>query len=497
MAPLILQDALQALRRLGSTRFARGLSARLLWVTIGFVMLAEILIFLPSAANYRSQWLNERLQAAELAALAVEAAPDAMVSDELAGELLASAEVQAVALIREGATEVILPGPPPPGAVERITLGEGRSTMGWLQERLAGVVAACDILISDEPRHLLVSAPRSRMGAQARDTRERIEVLLDAAPLRSELFAFSKRILGLSVFISIIAGGAVYFTLNRIFVRPMRKLVANMVRFRRNPEDPARVIVAGARSDEIGQAEAELATLQHEVRQALAQKARLAALGGAVAKINHDLRNVLTSAQLVSDRLAAHSDPKVRGPAERLVRSIDRGVRLAEDVLAYGRAEEAPAQLGPVRLRPVLEDAFYDAVAALERPTGFDLQVGDDVDVLADPEHLHRIFMNLMRNASEVMAAQADRSAPGMLAVIAAPNGALVEVRVVDNGPGVPEAVQERLFEPFSRSTRKDGSGLGLSIARELARAQGGDVELGVTGPDGTTFVVKLRAVQG
>src|SRR5262249_56835021 len=83
-------------------------------------------------------------------------------------------------------------------------------------------------------------------------------------------------------------------------------------------ENPASVIVPSSRTDEVGTAERELAAMQHDLANVLQQKNRLAALGLAVSKINHDLRNLLTTAQLFSDRLVRLQDPTVQRFAPNL-----------------------------------------------------------------------------------------------------------------------------------------------------------------------------------
>lgn len=479
MPPIFLEDALDALA--GRRSIWRGMSARLLALTVLFVLLAEVLIFLPSASNFRRSWLDDRVEAAQIASLAVAAAPDFMVSDELAHELLANAGVTAVAFKRDGQRQLVLSGemtPNPPVTADLRTMGLWR-----------GMGATLESFFAPEGRYLrIVAEPSMEAG-------EFIEVVVPEAPLRRALFDFSQRIAALSIFISIITGALVYLTLVFVFVRPMRRFAAAMTSFREDPEDPTRAIEPSGRTDEIGRAERELAMLQAEVRQALRQKERLAALGEAVAKINHDLRNVLTSAQLVSDRLAQSRDPKIQAQGERLVRAIDRGIALAESVLSYGKSEERAPERRAIRLRPALEEAFADAAAAAKAPTGVDMDVADDMEVLADPEQLHRIFLNLMRNAVQAMAAQEYRARPGMLSLSAKLNGnGQATVKIADDGPGVPRRVQERLFQPFSGSGRPDGAGLGLSIARELARAQGGEVILAETGRFGSTFEVTLQA---
>ena len=150
-----------------------------------------------------------------------------------------------------------------------------------------------------------------------------IEVVLPEAPLRAAMIRYGLNVLGLSVIISMITAALVYFALNGLLVQPMMRITRNMLRFSQNPEDASRIIVPSARQDEIGTAERELAHMQVELTQTLQQKSRLAALGLAVSKISHDLRNMLANAQLISDRLEQPARPgraALRAQAHRLAR---------------------------------------------------------------------------------------------------------------------------------------------------------------------------------
>ena len=159
----------------------------------------------------------------------------------------------------------------------------------------------------------------------------------------------------------------VFFSLYFIFVRPMRRITHAMISFRDNPEDPSRIISASKRRDEIGITERELGAMQRDIYGFLQQKARLAALGAAVAKIQHDLRNILASAQLASDRLAAVDDPVVQRLAPRLVAAIDRAVSLATNTLRYGRADEKPARRATLsRWRPLSKKPAKRPLASVQ-----------------------------------------------------------------------------------------------------------------------------------
>jgi len=451
---------------------ARGsLGQRLLWLTVLFVLLAEIAIFLPSAAAFRSEWLQDRVQAARLVVIGVEAAQDTMVSEDVAREMLETAGIKTVRINRDGISEIVLPAPLAPGDNALVDLRQ--------PSLLRSLAATSNSLLQRQPKYL-------RVIDQLGSGDDFLEVMVLEADLRQELLAFSIRTAWVSLLISILSGALIYGTLLYVLVRPMRQLSSAMVRFGEAPEDPTRIVIPSNRNDEIGQAEESLAVLQREVYQALSQKTRLAALGEAVAKINHDMRNILTSAQLISDRLAGSDDPKTRKMGERLVRSIDRGVALSRTTLEYGRSVEPEPERQTVSLHLALEDAWLDASSDLTCKVKWVNSVPKELDVKADPDHLYRILVNLMRNARQAM------QGTGTLLAEAVPSNSNVELRIVDTAGGISPSVLANLFTPFSGTSRKDGSGLGLAIARELARAGGGELELQSTGEDGTSFLIKL-----
>ena len=452
-----------------------GLSARLLLLTILFVLLAEGLILGPALASYEERWLTDRVRAAELASLAVEAAPAGVVSDEIAGELLEGAGVVLVAVQTDGIRRLLLAAPRMERTPELVDLRQ--------QNTLASLAAPFRTLGPWGPRMLRVVAR-----AQFRKA-EFVEIVVSDAPLRRDLINYLLGLLGVTAFISLVAGGLIYLTLNFFLVRPIRKITESMERFAAKPEDPAVRLRLSGRRDEIGRAEVELSRMQDDLAAALQSKARLAALGEAVAKINHDLRNMLTSAQMASERLAGSGDPRVTKALPRLERALDRAVRLAEDVLAYGRSEEQAPDQRAVALELAVEAAGEDAGLSTEgHPLVRDIPEGFAVQ--ADPDHLHRILVNLFRNARQAMETPPGR--PGQVSLTASSADGLARILIADQGPGVAPKAQARLFQPFVSSARPGGAGLGLSIARELARANGGDVELRSTDEQGAVFELRL-----
>ncbi len=458
-----------------------GLSARLLLLTALFVLMVQLFILLPSMGGFEVSWLTDRVRAAELASLAVEASPAGVVSDKLSGRLLEGAGVVSVAVQSEGSRRLLLAAPRFPRPPTLIDLRR-QTAAGFLAEPFIALGPAPPVMLR------VVAKPQFRSG-------DFIEIVAPSAPLIVALRAFLVRTLLISVVISLVAGIAVYLLLAALLVRPIQRITASMERFRAKPEDPQARLVPSNRRDEIGRAEAELTRMQEDLLAALHSRARLAALGEAVAKINHDLRNMLTSAQMASDRLATSGDPKVAQAMPRLERALDRAVKLAQGVLAYGRSEEPPPQIAKVALKAAAETAAEDAGLTLVglAPDTVALRFAAPArfQVEADPDQLQRILVNLFRNARQAMEA-VETGRKGMITVRAERQEDHAVITISDNGPGVPERLRTTLFQPFTGSGRPDGTGLGLAIARELARGHGGELELQHAGPDGSRFVLTL-----
>lgn len=454
-----------------------GLSARLLVLTVVFAALGGAVAIPPAMAAYEKQWLLDRVRAAELASLAPEVAPDRVVSEQLKTKLLEGAGVEIVAVSIDGARSLVFSAGRPARAPYLVDL----------RPRATGLAlfAPFQTLLGDGGRVRVMAEPRFRTEADF------IEFVATDTELKKALASYLWRLVAIVAGVAALAGLIVYVALNLFLVRPMQRITRAMERFRANPDDPAAVVQLSGRRDEIGRAEVELDLMQADLRVALNSRARLAALGEAVAKINHDLKNMLTSAQLASERLAASKDPTVSQALPRLERALDRAVKLAADTLVYGKTQEAAPEVQTVQLAAALKEAAAEA-----RLTGSGVKLVSKVaagdQVTADPDQLHRILVNLLRNARQAIEHQADRVGAGRVEVsLEAVSGASL-IRVSDDGPGVPDRMRERLFQPFAGSGRPDSTGLGLAIARELAQGHGGDLTLSVTGAQGTVFELRL-----
>ena len=460
-----------------------GLSGKLLVLTILFVMLGEVLIYVPLVANFRVNWLNDRLASAYTAALVLDAAPNGMVSDSLAKQILDSIGARAVAMKMGTQRRLLAVGDSPPPITHDFDM---RNVYTF-----DSIVDAFMMMLDTRKNVMRVVGPAPMGG-------DYIEIIMDEPPLRKAMLRYSADILFLSLVISGITATLVYLALHYMFVRPMRRVTANMMAFRADPENADRIIVPSARADEIGVAERELATMQAELASMLHQKNRLAALGLAVSKINHDLRNLLGSAQLISDRLLSLPDPNVQRFAPKLVRALERAIAFCQSTLSYGRVQEPPPDRKPILLEPLVEEVHETLGLGADGPIRWISAVERGLIVEADYDQLFRSLLNLARNAAQALESRASRD-PGrdQIRITGRREGAVVVIEVSDTGPGFSDKAQAHLFEAFQGSTRTGGSGLGLAIAAELVRAHGGEIRL-VEGTIGATFRLTIpdRAVE-
>ncbi len=463
-------------RQLAPPRF--GLSAKLLLLTIPLVMIAEVLIYVPSIANYRVNRLNDRLASANTAALVLNAAPSGMVPDSLAREILNSVGARAVA-IKMGQQRRLLAIADMPPAIDHDV--DMRSMTAW-----SAIVDAFEVMLESGNEAIRIIGPAPNKDGQF------LEVVVDELPLRQAMYRFSRNLLLLSLVISSLTAAFVYFALHYMFVRPMRRLTASLVAFHANPESPARIITPSGRGDEIGVAERELSDMQRDLVSMLHQKSRLAALGLAVSKINHDLRNLLASSQLISDQLAHVPDPRVQRFAPKLMRSLERAIAFCQSTLSYGRAQEAPPDRRMVAIEPIVNEVRESAGLATDSSIFWITAIERGLTIDADPDQLFRALLNLVRNAAQALAGEnIGETATRQIRITGRREGSVAIVEVSDTGPGVPKKAREHLFEPFQGSSRAGGTGLGLVIAAELIRAHGGELNL-VEGTIGATFRISI-----
>ena len=456
-------------------RRMRGLSAKLLGLTILFVMIAEILIFVPSIANFRNGWLRDRLATARVTAVAL-SHQSAAGNMELTKTLLKTADAWAISVVTAGRRQLY--------SVEDMPHEVDAHVDMRTMSPLRSMIEAFGTLSASGHRMLRVS------GAFDGD-KSQIELIIDESGLRDAMFVYSRNILGLSLLISLITATLVYLSLRWLLVRPLQRMTRSMISFSENPQDRSRILQPSGRTDELGAAEARLSDMQSDLNETLQNQRRLANLGLAVSKINHDLRNMLASAQLFTDRLGHLTDPTVQRLAPKLIGTLDRAVSYTRSVLAYGRAQEAPPDRRLIVFRRLVDDVGEMLGLNAQDAIDWRNEVPDDIEMDADPDQMFRVLTNLVRNSVQALEQGGDRSLVRRLAVTARRQGGIVVIEVEDTGPGIPERAREHLFQAFQGSARKGGTGLGLAIAAELVGAHGGRIELVESGP-GSRFRITL-----
>ena len=464
-----------------SARAPRGfvpfsLSNKLLILTLVFVMLAEVLIYIPSIANFRNVWLQEKLDTAALVGMAA-ATTETRLPPGTEQRMLRAIRVEAIALRSAGQRWFVAIDDMPKDVAAHHDLTS--------LQPLDSVRAAFATLFTTGNRLILVSG-KPPPGS------DRYEIVLRERPLRAAMLQYSRNILILSLVISMITASLIYAAIRLQLVRPIQRLSANMAAFSSAPEDAATLIEPSGRRDEIGVAEERLADMQKALRDMLAQRRHLADLGLAVSKINHDLRNILASAHLFSDRLGTVEDPLVKRFAPKVIGAIDRAIEYTRSVLAYGQASEEPPRRQLLSLSRLADDvADVLALPGHER-IQWENRVAPGVEVDADPEQLFRVLMNLCRNALEAVGEGDDPAVIRRVWVEGERRGSVASLRICDTGPGVPERARSNLFQPFHGSVRPGGTGLGLAIAVEIVRAHGGDIRLLDRAGAGAVFEVTI-----
>ena len=456
-----------------------GLSVKLITIIVAVILTAGIVIYLPLVANYRDSWLADRLRIGIVAARVLDAVPDVMALPQtLTDRLLNSAGAKAIVYRRGGQSQLL--------SVEGVEMPKEVVTADMrLDDPVTRILGALDTLFAGNGRTLRI------VGDSDGSADGVVEVLMSETPLRLGMLAYSRNIALLSLIIAAITAIALYVFVSRTFIAPIRRITANMVAYRQAPENANLIIAPEPRKDEIGIAERELAAMQTDLFTMLRQRRHLADLGLAVAKINHDLRNTLTSAQLLSDQVVNVDDPKIQRLAPRLVTTLDKAIGFAQSVIDYGRQAVPPPRPIQADLRTLVEESAFDAGLAGHPEIAFSNRVPEAVGVLVDPGQMGRVLANLLRNAREALEEASGRIDKPAVSVDFAETATGLVIGVSDNGPGLPPRARENLFVAFEGSARAGGTGLGLAIARELTEAHGGTLAL-AEAAEGTRFEITL-----
>ncbi|RZS87865.1 signal transduction histidine kinase [Phyllobacterium myrsinacearum] len=457
----------------------KRLSGKLLRLTILFGLLAEIMIFVPTMADMRMRWLSDRLNTVAAASVVLAASDGKDIPQSVQNDVLLATGTKAIALREMGASRLL--------AVSEMPSKVDRHIDMTVTDPLTTIRDAFDTLINGGNRIIRVYGPIG-------DTGKVIELITSDAPLRNAMLRYARNLTLISMFISVITAGLVFLAISHLLIRPIQRMSANMLAFAQQPDDPKRVIQPEKRDDELGTAQRELADMQQRLQRTLSEQKHLADLGLAVSKINHDMRNILASAQLMSDHLANASDPAIQRMVPKLVRTIDRAINYSQTVLAYGGTQEPPPQRRRVKLHTIVSDV--EEMLNLDAKSGIEFKnlVPESFEVDADPDQFFRVISNLCRNSVQAMSGSTgdDISIVKRLTITAGQIGTTSIIGIEDTGPGLPPKARENLFTAFKGSARSGGTGLGLAIVHELVRAHGGSIELRGGEGAGASFEIRI-----
>lgn len=451
-----------------------SLSGRFLILTAIFVVIANVLIFLPLMASFRHDYLDSHLQSAQIASLAVLADED--LGPELEAELLANAGVFNVVLRRDAVRQLALSSPIP---------GPVHASYDLRDLRYYTVIRdTLDTLLDREARIIRV------IGEPVKDGGLLIEITLDQEPLRRAMRDYAVTLVLFAASVSGILAILLFIAVRQWMLRPIRNVVRQIQDYARAPEDARLVIAPDARLREVRDAQEALSAMQLQLTAALKQKERLAQLGEGVAKVSHDLRNILTSATLFADRLEASDDPLVVRMGPKLVNSLTRAVHLTQSTLAFGRANEPAPALTTTPLAPLVAEVLDgERLAAGTAEITFVEDIPAGFTIFADGEQIFRVLQNLVRNARQALASS---GRAGEITIRATADDSAAYIYVCDTGPGLPPKARENLFRAFQGGVAKGGSGLGLAIAAEIVKSHGGTLSLEGTGTEGSVFIIAL-----
>lgn len=469
-----LLQGLNPLRHFDFEMLGISLSGRVLWLTVGIILAVEMLILVPNLGQERQSWLWQHVTQAHLAAFSVDQAGGGAVDAPERAALLQLADVESIKLIEPGRTLLVLQdgSAMTPGQVVYLDQESVFYSSWRAARRLLGI---------GTPQLEVIAPSPLEPGAV-------LAVVVNGDELNAYLRNYVIHIAALSFIIALVTGLLVFAALDRMLVQPMQIITASIAGFRRNPEEHAGPDelswLAERGNDEVANAAKELKVMQEELREALWRNARLAAVGTAVAKISHDLRNILSSALLVADRLEDATDPVVKHAARTLIPAVERAAQLVTRTVDFAREGPPAITRTNVNLTDLVDEAA--AMMAPGSSVAVENKVPASMMMALDRTQIYRVLVNLMRNAAEA-------GATGITVSAAMENG-VTRMELRDNGPGLPQKVQDNLFRPFTGSGRQGGTGLGLVIARDLVRAHGGDLVMAQTGPQGTLFAMELAA---
>ena len=304
------------------------------------------------------------------------------------------------------------------------------------------------------------------------------------------------RLLLLLGLLAVLGGSTLVFFISHTFTRPLAELVQGVRALGKGDFDYPLTTAGEDEVAEVGQAFDRMRINLRKTQRSLIESERLATIGRMASSISHDLRHSLAAIVANAEFLCeSRLTPDQREELYQEVRiAVTQMTDLVDSLLEFSRTRES--------LRPSfgkIEDSVQHVLQAIKvRPEFHQVEIefarDGKIEGWFDPKKLERALYNLVLNACESVSPAKGRVE---VSLRAASNG--VEIRVSDNGRGIPEAIRDRLFQPFVSYGKENGTGLGLTVVQKIVQDHGGDVSVEQTSQQGTVFkvVLPLRSSPG
>ena len=300
------------------------------------------------------------------------------------------------------------------------------------------------------------------------------------------------RLLLLLGVIAVLSGSALVFLISHTFTRPLGELVQGVRALARGDFTFPLTTTGGDEVAEVSEAFDRMRGNLLTTQRNLLESERLATIGRMASSISHDLRHSLAAVVANAEFLCESGlTPDQREELYQEVRiAVNQMTDLIDSLLEFSRTRES--------LRPTygnLTESVQHALQSIQvRPefhqVGIEFVGDSNIEGWFDYKKLERALYNLLLNACEAVSPSSGRINVDLRAVA---NG--VEIRVSDNGRGIPEFIRDRLFQPFVSAGKENGTGLGLTVVQKIVQDHGGDVTVEQTSDQGTIFKVVLPLV--
>ncbi len=437
--------------------------------------MTEVLVLLPAVGYYRSLQLQELVDDTALIIDSLRSAPTDTIDEEQSSFLLEKLGVYNITLLFPDRQERLLT-PPNNQPIDAGTINLMEDSL--LSKLFSG--PAC-IISRNSDTMRLIGQPELNDYA--------VDMTVPERPICMDVRRFARDLFVLSIWLCVIAATLLFVTANFNLAAPILRLTRAITGFDTSSRDRAQIVQPTSRVREIYEAETSLRDMQERVIVAMEQRDKLVTLGESVSKIQHDLRNMLSTATLTADRLEFSEDPKVRQSAPRLKRALDRAVALSSQTVEYGALGSRPTNIKEIDLNATIQEIIDDEKSLCkDLPYRWIFSSPKGLKARTDEEYFTRVYRNLLRNARQILdEGQGDNI---ITRVSVLENG--ISVQIEDDGPGMSEKARANLFKPYTGSSRKGGSGLGLALSHELSILMGAELRMIKSDSSGTIFEIFL-----